>query len=250
MLLELFISLLLGILFGVLTGLIPGIHTNIIGALILALSVSLLVSIQPIYLVVFITAMAISNSFLNFIPSILLGCPNTDTELSVLPGHEFLKNKRAYEAIILTAYGGLASLILLLIILIPSFLFASPLQNILLQKLFFPKISIMASILILVSLHLISTEKNKFSALLVFLVSGILGLVVLGTIENQIPLLQGIQIKEPLLPLLTGLFGASTLITSINSKTKIPRQKIKNPDVSRGSLPLLDLNQSRGLGTD
>jgi len=37
------------------------------------------------------------------------------------------------------------------------------------------------------------------------------------------------EIKEPLLPLLTGLFGASMLITSIKNKTKIPKQDITIP---------------------
>ena len=30
-------------------------------------------------------------TFIDFIPSIFLGCPDTDTELSILPGHELLK---------------------------------------------------------------------------------------------------------------------------------------------------------------
>ncbi len=236
MLLEIFLFMLLGIFFGILTGLIPGIHINLIGTAIIGFSASLFLHLQPIYLIVFISAMAISNTFINFIPSILLGCPDTDTELSVLPGHEFLRNKRGYEAIILTAYGGLASLLLLIIIIIPSFLVVPFLQEILLKKLFFPKISIMSSILILVSFYLISSEKNKISALGVFLITGILGLVVLGSIEKNFLFFPGLEIEGPLLPLLTGLFGASMLITSIKTKTQIPEQKIKNPKIKKGFL--------------
>ena len=47
-----------------------------------------------------------------------------------------------------------------------------------------------------------------------------------------------LDIKEPLLPLLTGLFGASNIILSIKQKTIIPEQKttpIKNIKLSRKS---------------
>ena len=68
---------------------------------------------------VFIAALAITHTFVDFIPSIFLGCPDTDTELSVLPGHEMLKKGEGYEAIMRTAYGGLISIFLLIIIAFP-----------------------------------------------------------------------------------------------------------------------------------
>jgi putative membrane protein len=48
-----------------------------------------------------------------------------------------------------------------------------------------------------------------------------------------------LNVKEPLLPLLTGLFGASNLIISIKQKTIIPEQKIspiKNIKLSKKSI--------------
>ena len=120
MLLEIFLFLLLGIIFGTITGLIPGVHINLIGAFIVSLSASLFYLINPIYLVVFIVAMAVTHTFVDFIPSIFLGCPDTDTELSVLPGHELLKKGEGYEAIILTCYGSLAAIFILVLIAYPS----------------------------------------------------------------------------------------------------------------------------------
>ena len=114
--------LLLGIIFGTITGLIPGIHINLVGVSLVALSASLLSSINPIYLVVFISAMAITHTFVDFIPSIFLGCPDTDTELSVLPGHELLKKGQGYSAVFLSAYGGLAAIFILIFITPLSFL--------------------------------------------------------------------------------------------------------------------------------
>jgi putative membrane protein len=83
---------------------------------------------------------------------------------------------------------------------------------------------VLPSLLILVSIVLISIEKRKSVSLFVFLLSGFLGISVLN-----------LNLNEPLLPLLTGLFGASTLILSIKNKTKVPEQEIKKPseDISK-----------------
>lgn len=221
MLAEIIIFMFLGIIVGTFTGLIPGIHINLVGVSIVALSASLLSFILPFYLVVFVVAMAITHTFLDFIPGVLLGCPDTDTELSVLPGHEMLKKGYGYEAIALTAYGSIAAIILLLVIAFPSVFFVSKIYSLLQKAIPF--------ILIAVSLFLVGIEKKKFSAAFVFLLTGALGLSVLN-----------LNVKEPLLPLLTGLFGASTLLLSIRTKTKISRQKITKPKINRKFLlPLL-----------
>src|SRR3989304_6682248 len=119
MLIQIILFLLLGILFGVFTGLTPGIHINLVSAILVSLSASYLTQISAIYLVVFISSMAIAHTFLDFIPSIFLGCPDTDTELSILPGHELLKEGRGHAAVLLTAQGGLAAVILTIILAFP-----------------------------------------------------------------------------------------------------------------------------------
>ena len=220
MLIEILLFLFLGIIAGTITGLIPGIHINLIGAFLISLSASILLSIPSIFLVIFISSMAITHTFLDFIPSILLGCPDTDTELSVLPGHELLKKGQAYEAIMLTAYGSLAAIILLIIITLPAISIISKTYGII--KNFIPYF------LILISVILILLEKKKLLALFVFLITGFLGLIVLN-----------LDIKEPLLPLLTGLFGGSMLILSIKNKTKIPEQEITKIPKPKIIKPLL-----------
>ena len=221
MLIEIILFLLLGILFGTLTGLIPGIHINLIGVLLISASASLLFSVNPIYFVVFISSMAITHTFIDFIPSIFLGCPDTDTELSVLPGHELLKKGQGYQAIILTCYGSLAAIFILTLIAFPSILLISKTYGFL-QK-------IIPYILILVSFLLIALERKKFKAVIVFLLAGLLGLIVLNLDSGT----SFFVLKEPLLPLLTGLFGASMLVTSIQTKTKIPKQKITKPKIKK-----------------
>jgi putative membrane protein len=194
------------------TGLIPGIHINLIGVLIISLSLTLFPTIDPIYLIIFIVSMSITHTFIDFIPSIFLGCPDTDTELSILPGHKLLKKGEGYSAILLSAYGSMAAIMIIIIITYPS---------IILIQIIFDKIKILVPyILIILSILLITLEKNKLSAVVVFLTSGFLGLLVLNS-----------QINQPLLPLLTGLFGASNLILSIKNKTTIPKQIIKKPKI-------------------
>lgn len=213
MLLGILASILLGVTFGTFTGLIPGIHINLIGVFVVSLSTTLFLKLNPLILVVFITSMAITHTFIDFIPSIFLGCPDTDTELSVLPGHELLKKGQGYQAIALANYGSLAAIIILVLIVFPSTLFFSNFYELIKNSIPF--------ILIATSIFLIFLEKNKISAIIVFVITGILGLCVLN-LESA---------KEPLLPLLTGLFGSSMLVKSIKSKTKIPEQIIEKPKI-------------------
>ncbi len=211
MLIEILLFLLGGIIAGTFTGLIPGIHINLIGAFIISLSSTILFSIPPIYFGVFITSMAITHTFVDFIPSVYLGCPDTDTELSVLPGHRMLKNGRGHEAVLLSAQGGIASIILVLAIAFPSI--------ILIQKIYPLLKIILPYLLIATSIFLIAIEKNKILSTFGFVLSGILGLIVLNLAS----------LSQPLLPLLTGLFGASTLILTIKTEPTIPPQIISKP---------------------
>jgi len=212
MLIELILFLLIGVFFGTLAGLLPGIHINLVGVILVSLSASLLSPINPIYLVVLVVAMAITQTFLDFIPSILIGCPETDTQLSVLPGHELLKKGQGYSAILLTAYGCLAAIFILILIAWPTILIVSKIYHLI--------TSLIPYILIVVSLILIIMEKNKINSIIVFFLTGFLGFLILN-----------LEIKESLFPLLTGLFGISSLVTSIRAKTKIPKQLIVKPKI-------------------
>lgn len=211
MLIEIFLFLLIGILIGTITGLTPGIHINLVGVIIISLSTTVFAVMNQTYLVVFIVSMAITHTFLDFIPSIFLGCPDTDTELSVLPGHELLKKGHGYQAIILTTYGSLAAIFILIIIAFPAIKIISLIANIL------P--TIIPGLLILAAFFIISTEQNRKKALFVFFLTGMLGLIIFN-LEN---------LNQPLLPLLTGLFGGSMLLLSIKNKTEIPKQTIEKP---------------------
>jgi len=204
--LNILIWMFLGIIAGTITGLTPGIHINLIATALLSIPITL--DKNPTTIIVFIVAMAITHTFLDFIPAIFLGVPDEDTALGVMPGHDFLLKGKAYEAVLLTLIGSTVSTALLIII-IPIFIFTIP-------KIY-PFLEVMMSfVLIWISIFLISRDKNsKTWACLIFILSGFLGITTLN-----------LPIKNALLPLLTGLFGSSTIIYSITQNVKIPKQKI------------------------
>ena len=208
MLLQLILAILIGVSAGTITGLVPGIHVNTVTVLLLSSSTFFLLYTSPLILAIFIVSVAITHTVTDFIPSIFLGAPDEDSFLSILPGHQLLLKGRAYQAVVLTLYGSLTALIIILLFT-PIFLYVLPIIYPYIQR-------IMWIILILVSAYLIYSEKDKkLWALIIFLLAGFLGLASLN-----------INIREPLLPLLTGLFGASNILISLNKNAKIPSQKV------------------------
>jgi len=216
MLTTILTAILIGTCMGIFTGLIPGIHINLVSILILTLSPYLLKITTPLTLSLIIISMAITHTFLDTIPSIFLGAPEPGTELSVLPGHRMLLQGHGYKAVLLTIIGSVFSLLLAvtltpIIMLTINFLYP------------IIKSSIGIILLITAAFLILKEKKSRIWALFIFSLSGILGLTVLN-----LP-----NLKEPLFPLLSGLFGTSMLIISINQKINIPKQKTEPPSISR-----------------
>jgi len=190
------------------TGLTPGIHVNLVAATLLAISPFLLTYLEPLSLAAFIIALSITHSFLDTIPSIYLGVPENENALSVLPGQKMLLHGEGYQAVKITILGTYTGMIIA-ICLIPLFiLVANKIYPILKPFLVYLLIGIIA--------YMILKEEQKFWSFLLFILSGTLGIIVFS-----IPTL-----KEPLFPLLSGLFGLSGLMISYFENTKIPEQTI------------------------
>ena len=204
---EIILALLLGCTIGTFTGIFPGIHINLVSAFLLA-GIGYFSGVEGIVLVVFIVAMAITHTFIDFIPSIYLGAPEEDSFLAVLPGHQLLREGKGHEAVVLTLFGSITALPITLIF---SFVFVLALSSV------YDYFGIiMPFVLIFVSSYLILREEEFLISFVVFLMAGFLGLFTFN-----------LPVKEPLLPLLTGLFGISGIIVSLKSKVIIPKQKIK-----------------------
>lgn len=198
------LAFILGIVAGCVTGLLPGIHINLVSSLLV--SSVLFLPFSPFALVIFIASMAITHTMLDFVPSVYLGAPEDTTFLSVLPGHEMLKEGQGHSAVMLACTGSLCAL-LIFILFAPFLWYLAPLIEETSQAL-------IPFILIALSLYLVLREEKIIPGLLVFLLAGILGFITLN-----------IAVKEPLLPLLSGLFGASALVLSLKENTRIPPQR-------------------------
>ncbi|MEM4230783.1 MAG: tripartite tricarboxylate transporter permease [Candidatus Pacearchaeota archaeon] len=210
---QIIAGLLLGILAGTFTGLVPGIHVNTLAFFIVSSFTYLSKYFQPLPLASFIVSMSITHTFIDFIPSIFLGLPDEDTTLSILPGHSLLLEGKGYNAVLYTLYGSLIGLFVILI-LSPIFVFFLP-------KFYFFIKKFMFFVLFFVSIYLLIREENKVLAFIVFTLSGLVGIS-----SFSLPL------KEYLMPMLTGLFGSSSLIISLMKKQKIPKQKIHKFKIS------------------
>ena len=208
---EFLIASFLGILAGIFTGLTPGIHINLVSLLVVSSAAYLSNIFSFASLGVFIVSMAITHTFLDTLPAIFLGAPESETALSVLPGHKLLLKGMGYEAVKLTIIGSLMSLLTALF-LFPLFIFLVP-------RIYEGIRVYIGYFLIAIMAYMIFMENSndkKFWSLFVFMASGILGLIVL-TMPN---------LGQPLFPLLSGLFGISMLIVSLMQKTEIPKQSI------------------------
>ncbi len=206
MFIEIIIALVIGLLLGMITGLTPGIHINLISVIIFSLSPVLLKFTTSEALAVTITSMAVTHTFIDTIPSIFLGAPEGDTALSVLPGHRLLLQGKGHEAVMLTVLGSLFALTISVCLV--------PLVILVVSNLY-PIIKSYIGYAILSTVVFLLYKERKLWALIIFFITGVLGIAVLN-INN---------LAEPLFPLFSGLFGTSMLILSIKDNTKVPPQK-------------------------
>jgi len=192
--LELLLAVLLGVLAGTFTGLIPGIHVNTISALVVSLSMS------GTAIVVFIISLAITHTFIDVLPSIFLGAPDPSMVLSVLPGHELLREGRGFEAVQLTQLGSLGAVIISTSFF-AGFVFLVKQVN----TDWVPQV--------LLGLIFFLLLQTNWLGWFVFIIAGVFGWVVF-----HVP-----GLEQPLLPMLSGLFGISTLLLA--KPGVIPEQK-------------------------
>lgn len=199
---------LVGVVFGTITGLIPGMHINTLAAILIGFFYKY--EFPGLPLAYFVIGLSVANSFSGFIPSIFLGAPDESTVLSVAPGHRMLKRGKGYEALALTVLGGIGGFCAL-IILLPILAYAVPAIYEALRQ-------YMQYILIIAAAFLIHKEKRILWAVFLFCLSSAFGIASMNANINSSFLL---------LPVLSGLFGLSTLAVSYFSDSRIPKQRTK-----------------------
>ncbi len=206
--LALLVAVLLGVLFGYITGMIPGFHANNVA--LIAIWAAAVLELDPLLMSVVLVSTGTTHAIVDFIPSIFLGAPSEGTALAVAPGHRMLMSGRGFEALALSVVGGVFGIVLVLL----GFVFLRAFSG----AAYSFTSSYLGVILVAVSAIMILIEKRMVIALGIFLLSGLYGLLSLNSPINQ---------SVVLLPVLSGLFGASTLILSYSNAPSIPKQAIK-----------------------
>ena len=190
---------------------IPGIHVNTAGAIIFASSTFLLTIVSPEFLCVLMVSMSIAHALIEFVPSMLLGVPQEGTATSILPGHRMVLQGRSKEVIRVVSVGGFGAIIVT-ILMLPAFAIALPILHDVSKP--FTWIILLAA-----SIYLTHSMTGNFRdflwALLLFVLSGILGWIIFQT-----PISSGIT----LMCTFSGLFGISTILFSLNDSSTIPHQ--------------------------
>ncbi|MFQ5976386.1 MAG: tripartite tricarboxylate transporter permease [Candidatus Hydrothermarchaeales archaeon] len=207
------IFVFIGILLGTFTGLVPGIHVNNVAIVVISLLPVLLERFTEHDIIALVIAMAVIHTYVDYIPSVIFGAPEESSVLSVLPGHKLLLEGRGYDAIRLTVIGSLGATIISCA--------ALPVGIVVFPILYFYTRKVIHILLIFIVLYMIYLEnglKKRLSAVVVIIYSGLLGIIILN---------YGIlSPKYALFPTLTGLFGISTLLTSLKSHPDIPTQNL------------------------
>ncbi len=212
--LEILLFIFLGLALGILLGLIPGLHPNMVALIVPAIAG---MNIDAANIIAFAVTLAISNTFLDFIPSMLLGAPEPGKELAMLPAHRMLMEGHGYDAVKLAVIGGLGSVVFVTAAM-PLIFFSVPL----IYEIVKPYTYI--ALMFIIAVIILSEESNRkmLAAAGCFFLSGMVGLFSASL---------DIDRTLVLFPILSGMFGVSMLLLSRQEKIT-PEKKRKDIHVS------------------
>ncbi len=212
---EILLGTLIGVILGTVSGIIPGVHANTLAGVLLSLQVALLSLFGPLVLAGAMFAALITHTFVDAIPSTFLGIPDTDTSLAVLPAHALCLEGHGEEAVRIAALGSACAMVIAVPLSVICFFLLPALQ---------PYFDWWIGILLIAVMgYMIVTSESPGWALALFCISGILGFFSLRYTFLSWHTLAGSS--AILMPLLTGLFGISVLLTA--SQGTMPKQQFR-----------------------
>ena len=231
MLVSLLVALA-GVFLASLFAFLPALHIYNAAGLILALSAAAGRFVPPEHLAMLFLGMITGYAMLNTIPSVFLAAPDDSTIFIVLPAQKYLRANRGYEAAVLTGIGGLTGIAFLALLtpVAPSLLPA--VHGVLRPHFHWILWAIIAYVLL--SEWPKGTYRapagwrrwweawrNLVAGLLTFLLSGILGLILL----YRSPIPAGVAYHN-LLPAFVGLFAMPWILHNLISCADLPEQHI------------------------
>jgi putative membrane protein len=210
---EILLGVGIGVMLGTISGIIPGVHANTLAGVLLSLQLVLISFLGPLVLAGTMFAALITHTFVDAIPSTFLGVPDADTSVAVLPAHALCLEGKGEEAVRIAALGSACAIVLSVPLSILCFLLLPAFQ---------PFFDWWIGILLVAAVgYMIVTSEAPGWALAVFGVSGLLGLFAFRyTYLSWHTVGGGSAI---LMPLLSGLFGISVLLTA--SRGMVPEQR-------------------------
>lgn len=219
---------LVGAGMGLFSGIAPGIHANTLASLMLvaypALE-SVMSGIMPaddtaIAVCCCIMSAGVVHSFIDFVPSVFIGAPDSEDALSVLPGHRLLLKGEGMVAVRAAAIGSLIGCSVAIILSIP---FQYVLLNGAEQYLerLTPLVLVVASSILVMNEGRRGIRQGVLGGM-ELLLSGALGYCCMTL---PIPCTGILGEGTLLFPLLTGLFGIPVLLESSQGNGRIPPQR-------------------------
>ena len=154
-------SFFVGIFLGCMTGLIPGFHVNNVALIALSMSpIAVGAGIPLSAVAAIIVSMGTVHTFLNYIPSALIGAPDGDTALALLPGHRMLISGHAAQGVAYSARGSQLGLLLSIPLLLVARLLFGTNPGLGLYEL---SRDILPWLLLAISIFLILTETTRLA---------------------------------------------------------------------------------------
>lgn len=237
---ELLLLSLAGALAGCLTGLLPSLHVNTLAVVLLA-TAPLLAELLPalgldafppgFYVAAVVLAVSVAHTYVNAIPGTFLGAPDDATALSVLPAHKMLLRGTGYRAVELSALSSQWAVLAAVALAWPfKWLLGPPIDlfDKIREKLFW--------IVLLLAVALVLTEPARLGpehwsdarrraaarlvAVLLLVATGVYGFLI-----NDQPYASLVPLPpSPLLPALSGMFGAATILAALTLPPRLPHQ--------------------------
>lgn len=223
----------LGALAGSAAACIPALHIyTLIGGLLFLPTQGVTGELPGQWLSALTIGLVTGWTIVNAVPAILLSAPDESALFTVMPGHRFLMSRRGFEAVILTAFGAAGAIALILAVTPFAPRVLPDVHRVLTPHYHWMIWTVMAFMLMsewprgrtaVMSPweRFTSGTANTMAGLATFLLSGLLGFVLLY--RSPLPVQSSFQ---NLTPAFAGLFALPWLILNLVSRISIPPQQM------------------------
>ncbi|GEM_PF-2423820 len=194
---------------GFITGLAPGVHINLVCVLFVSGMGLILKWMSPIEAAIVLFAMAVTHNLADNITTTFLGVTSGEDLTGTVPAQRLLMKGRGFDVIRYAILGNMAG--------IGGILVAAPFLFLFIAQMYKTITVFIPYILIGVLVILIWKEKDRTNAVLVVVLAGIMGIMVFA-----LP-----NLKQPLLPMLSGFFGLSAMVLGWKEEYILPEQSMK-----------------------